>query len=153
MERLMPTGDCQHSGTYNGHAVCVAAALAAVMAYRRPGFYEHLHAVAGKLYDGLNALFARHGVAARVEGLGARFGVYFGLAAAPRSYRDVVHHQRDTMLRFIRAALAHGVYFHDYGGGACHHGFCAAMTLADADEVLRRLDPAVASLCLSEPEA
>ena len=25
MERLMPTGDCQHSGTYNGHPVVVAA--------------------------------------------------------------------------------------------------------------------------------
>ncbi len=24
MERLMPTGDCQHSGTYNAHPVCVA---------------------------------------------------------------------------------------------------------------------------------
>jgi hypothetical protein len=35
------------------------------------------------------------------------------------------------------------VYFHDYGGAACHHGFCAAMTLADVDEVLRRLDDAL----------
>ena len=27
MDRLMPAGDCQHSGTYNGHVVAVAAAL------------------------------------------------------------------------------------------------------------------------------
>jgi hypothetical protein len=47
------------------------------------------------------------------------------------------------MLRFVAAAIDHGVYFHDYGGAACHHGFCAAMTLADADEVLLRLDDAV----------
>jgi hypothetical protein len=38
------------------------------------------------------------------------------------------------------------VYFHDYGGGACHHGFCASMTLADVDEALARLDRAIASL-------
>src|SRR5947208_8953232 len=87
MERLMPTGDCQHSGTYNGHIVSVAAGLAAVTAYRAPGFYEHINAVARRLYDGLNALFARHGVNGQVRGLGARFGVYFGLAGQPRDYR------------------------------------------------------------------
>src|SRR5215210_584140 len=41
MDRLMPTGDCQHSGTYNGHPVCVAAAIAALKIYHEPGFYEH----------------------------------------------------------------------------------------------------------------
>src|SRR5205807_3026882 len=62
MERLMPTGDCQHSGTYNGHPVAVVAGLAAVTAYREPGFYPHLRAVADRLYGGLNALFAEHGI-------------------------------------------------------------------------------------------
>jgi glutamate-1-semialdehyde 2,1-aminomutase len=146
MDRLMPTGDCQHSGTYNGHPIAVAAGLAAVTAYRTPGFYEHIHAVAAKLYDGLGALLARHGVAARVQGLGARFGIYFGVDGQVRNYRDAVRHQREQMLRFIAAAIEHGVYFHDYGGAACHHGFCAALILADVDEVLDRLDGAVRSL-------
>jgi glutamate-1-semialdehyde 2,1-aminomutase len=146
MDKLMPVGDCQHSGTYNGHPVVVAAAIAAVTAYTQPGFYEPIHAVARRLSDGLNGLFARHGVPGHVQGLGARFGIYFGLDAPPHSYRDAVRHQREQMLRFIRAAVANGVYFHDYGGAACHHGFCAAMTPADADEALRRLDAAVAQL-------
>jgi glutamate-1-semialdehyde 2,1-aminomutase len=143
MDRLMPQGDCQHSGTYNGHPVAVAAGLAAVTAYREPGFYDHIHAVARRLYDGLNGLFARHGVPAQVQGLGARFGIYFGLDGPVRGYRDAVRHQRERMLRFVAAAIAHGVYFHDYGGAACHHGFCAAMTPADADEALNRLEDAV----------
>jgi hypothetical protein len=50
------------------------------------------------------------------------------------------------MLRFIAAAIKHGVYFHDYGGGACHHGFCAATSLDDAREMLSRLDDAVKGL-------
>jgi glutamate-1-semialdehyde 2,1-aminomutase len=145
MERLMPTGDCQHSGTYNGHPVAVAAALAAVTAYRRPGFYDHINAVAARLYGGLQAHFERHGVAARVQGLGARFGIYFGIRGEVRSYRDAIKHQREQMLRFIAAAIGHGVYFHDYGGAACHHGFCAAMSLGDADEALNRLEAAVQS--------
>jgi glutamate-1-semialdehyde 2,1-aminomutase len=143
MDRLMPVGDCQHSGTFSGHVVPVAAALAAVTAYREPGFYDHVNAVARRLYDGLNAIFARHGAAGRVEGLGARFGIYFGVTGPIRNYRDAVRHQRETMLRFIAAAIRHGVYFHDYGGAACHHGFCAAMTMSDVDEALLRLDAAV----------
>jgi glutamate-1-semialdehyde 2,1-aminomutase len=149
MDRLMPTGDCQHSGTYNGHPVTVAAALAAIHAYRAPGFYEYIHMLANQLYDGMTALFARHKVNARVQGLGARFGIYFGLPDAPRNYRDAVLHQREEMLRFIKVAIGHGVYFHDYGGAACHHGFCAAMRNEDVQEILSRLDTAVNEVCRS----
>ena len=145
MQRLMPVGDCQHSGTYNGHPLVVAAGLAAVRAYREPGFYSHLHAVAERLYAGLRATFARHGVVARVQGLGARFGLYFGLTEAVRTFADAARHDREMFLRFVAAAIEHGVYFHDYSGGPCHHGFCAAMSLADVDEALSRLDRAVAS--------
>ena len=72
--------------------------------------------------------------------------MYFGGPAEVRSYRDAVQHHRQQMLRFIAAAISRGVYFHDYGGAACHHGFCAAMTPADVDTVLERLDEAVATL-------
>jgi glutamate-1-semialdehyde 2,1-aminomutase len=147
MDHLMPLGDCQHSGTYNGHPVAVAAALAAVTAYRQPGFYEHIHLLAQRLSGGMNELFARHGVAAAVQGLGARFGIYFGIDRPIHGYRDAVLHQRQQMLRFVAAAIHHGVYFHDYGGAACHHGFCAAMTLPDVDEALTRLDQAIHTLC------
>lgn len=146
MDRLMPTGDCQHSGTYNGHPVVVAAALAAVRAYREPGFYDAIHATAATFTSGLTQLFARHCVRARVQGLGARFGIYFGIDGEVRNYRDAVQHQRSQMLRFIEKAIANGVYFHDYGGAACHHGFCAAMSPADTQEALHRLDAAIAAM-------
>jgi glutamate-1-semialdehyde 2,1-aminomutase len=146
MDRLLPNGDCQHSGTYNGNVLGVAAGLTAVTAYREPGFYPHIFAVSERLCSGLNGIFEKNGVAAKVQGLGARFGIYFGAPSPVRNYRDAVLHQREQMLRFIKAAIEHGVYFHDYGGAACHHGFCAAMTLADVDETLQRLDDAVRTL-------
>lgn len=152
MARLMPQGDCQHSGTYNGHPVIVAAGLAAVKAYREPTFYPHIHAVARRLYPGLSDLFQRHGVTARVQGLGARFGVYFGVTEEVRTYGDAQRHDRAQMLRFVAAANRQGVYFHDYGGAACHHGFCHAMSLADADEALRRLDRAIGELAAEAAE-
>jgi glutamate-1-semialdehyde 2,1-aminomutase len=150
MDRLMPVGDCQHSGTYNGHVVAVAAGLAAVRAYREPGFYDHVQAVASRLYDGINAIFSQQRIAARAQGLGARFGIYFGIEGPLRNYRDAVRHQREQMLAFIAAAIRQGVYFHDYSGAACHHGFCQAMTLADVDETLNRLEDAVRSMGAAE---
>lgn len=153
MDKLMPVGDCQHSGTYNGHMVAVAAGLAAIRAYREPGFYEHINAIGETLYGGLNRLFQKHSVNARAHGLGARFGIYFGLANRPRNYRDAVLHQRDQMLKFIAAAIRHGVYFHDYGGAACHHGFCQAMTQKDADEVLHHLDNALGEMISPRSQA
>jgi len=146
MDRLMPLGDCQHSGTYNGHLVAVVAGLAAVTAFRQPGFYDHINAVADRLYNGLRALFAKHRVVARIQGLGSRFGIYSGITEEVRCYRDAVRHNRDQMLRFVGAAIKHGVYFHDYGGAACHHGFCAAMTMADVEEALERLDAAIVEI-------
>ncbi len=92
MRRLMPEGDCQHSGTYNGHIVSVAAGLAAVRTYRKPGFYDHINALAGRLYTGLGSILEKHQVAGRVQGLGARFGIVFR------------HHARGT--RFARYADA-----------------------------------------------
>lgn len=153
MKRLMPEGDCQHSGTYNGHPVAVAAGLAAISAYRQPGFYDHINAVGARLFAGLNEIFRRHDVFARVQGLGARFGVYFGVPAELRGYRDAVQHSRPAMLKFIAKAIEHGVYFHDYGGAACHHGFCAATTLDDVQTNLQRLDIAVAELAAGERPA
>ena len=148
MQRLMPEGDCQHSGTYSGHPVCVAAGEAAVRAYHEPEFYLHIQALAHRLLGGLRATFERHGVVARVQGLGARFGIYFGLPPNEEvlDYSHAQRHDRAVLLRFYAAAIKHGVYFHDYGGAPCHHGFCAAMTMDDMDETLTRLDRAAADI-------
>ena len=146
MDRLMPSGDCQHSGTYNGHPVSVAAGVAANAAYREPGFYDHINRIGERLFGGLNTTFARHGVPGRAVGLGARFGIYFGVDGEVHNYRDALQHDRAMMLRFIAAAIDEGVYFHDYGGAACHHGFCAAMSETDVDDALSRLDTAISRL-------
>ena len=146
MERLMPQGDCQHSGTYNAHPVPVAAALAAVQTYCEVGFYDHLNEIGDRLLAGINAAFQRHGVQGLARGLGARFGIYFGVTGPIRNYQQAQQHDRRQMLKFIAAAIGEGVYFHDYGGAACHHGFCAAMTLEAVDEAVGKLDQAIGQL-------
>ncbi|HEY2411094.1 MAG TPA: aminotransferase class III-fold pyridoxal phosphate-dependent enzyme [Pirellulaceae bacterium] len=148
MNRLMPLGDCQHSGTYNGHPVTIAAALAAITAYRQQGFYDHINSIGEQLIAGLCSLFTKYNITARVQRLGARFGIYFGIPAEQEvtDFAEAQRHDRTTLLRFYKASIENGVYFHDYNGAPCHHGFCAAMTSADVTEAVNRLDRALSQL-------
>ena len=101
---LHAVGDCQHSGTYNGHVVSVAAGLAAVAAYREPGFYDHIRAIGRPVRwphrDLRSSRYRRPraGIGGAVRHLLRRRGTV-------RGYRDAVRHQREPMLRFIASAI------------------------------------------------
>ena len=138
MSRLRPLGDSEHSGTYMGHLVAVMGSLAALEELSAPGVHDRLFELGDRLYDGLRRQIAEIGIRARLQHLGPRFFIYFGLDpdTEVRDYRAAAHHSSETALAFSREMMARGVYFHDYGGGLAHHGFSTAHTQADIDEVL-----------------
>jgi glutamate-1-semialdehyde 2,1-aminomutase len=143
MQHLRPLGNAQHSGTYNGSLVCILGGLAALEEYATPGFYEHIDRVGQHLYTGIAEIIARLGVKARVQGLGARFGIYFGIDEEVACYQQSLANDLEMTNRFIETAWKNGVYFHDYGGrGAHHHGFSAAHTIADMDRSLEGVEAA-----------
>ena len=145
MDRLMPVGDCQHSGTYNGHVVAVAAAIAAVTAYREPGFYEHLNAVGQRLFEGLNAIFARHSVAGRVQGLGGGSDLLWrGETATELPGCGAPPARTDAAV--CRISDSAGCLFSRLRWGGVPSRFFAAMTVADAEAALARIDAAVAGM-------
>lgn len=147
MRVLSPLGPAAHSGTYSGHLFAVVAALASLREITQPGFYDRIFANADRLYEGLTALFAQHDIPARVQGLGARFGIYFGVAHEVKAYQDAARIDGDLGHRFVRACFERGVYFHNYGKLALgHHGFSAAHTVADIDETLNRVDDALKAM-------
>jgi glutamate-1-semialdehyde 2,1-aminomutase len=146
MEHLRPLGNAEHSGTYNAHLIPILAAEVCLREIRKPGLYEHLRALADRLYPGVNAIFQRRGFPARLQGLGARFGLYFGFTDEVRSYRDTARQDTVLALRFFRGMVERGVYFCDAGGKPMHHGFSAAHTLADVDRILQAAEDTVAAL-------
>ena len=151
METFSPLGPAAHSGTYSGHVFGVLASLATLEVLAAPGFYDGptgILTMADRLYSGLRDVFARHGIRCRVQGLGARFGLYFGLDPDEevRVYQDVVGHDASLLRGFARACFEHGVYFHTYDLALGHHGFSAAHGPAEIDEALNRIDAACASL-------
>jgi len=147
MQVLSPVGPAAHSGTYSGHLFAILAALASLREITQPGFYDRIFANADRLYGGLTALFTKHGVPARVQGLGARFGIYFGVTHEVHAYQDAARIDGELGYRFIRECFDRGVYFHNYGKLALgHHGFSAAHTPADIDETLGRVEDALKAM-------
>ncbi|NLG28652.1 MAG: aspartate aminotransferase family protein [Chloroflexi bacterium] len=143
METCTPTGPALHSGTYNAPAVLVAAIGAVLDEVTQPGFYERLDVLGVRLYTGLREILQRRGIRAWVQGVGARFGLLFGLDEEPRNYRDVARQDLEMMRRFHLACLQRGVYLHYVSP---HHGYSSAHTPEDIQRTLDVMDAAAAEL-------
>lgn len=85
MNHLRPKGNSEHSGTYNGHLIPVLAALACLEEISSPGFYDHIYQIADRLYKGLDRIFTDYHLG-RIQGLGARFGMYFDVEEEVTNY-------------------------------------------------------------------
>ena len=151
METFSPIGPTAHSGTYSGHLFGVLAALATLDRLKSPGFYDGPDGILARgayFYDGLRDIFARHGICCRVQGLGPRFSLYFGLDPdiEVQVYQDIVGHDFTMLNRFVRACIDQRVYFHSYDIVVGHHGFSAAHGRAELAEALEKIDTACSQL-------
>ncbi len=132
MDAVAPRGAAVHSGTFNAHLIPILAANAFLDEIARPEFWAHLERLDTALYAGLRDAFKRAGLPVRVQALGARFSLLFGLTEEPRSYRQAARFDREMAKRFFAAGLEEGVYFH-FGW---HHGISAMHTPADVDQIV-----------------
>ena len=147
MSQVTPFGEVTHSGTTTGNLLSVSAALACLEEITLPGFYDNIYSLAEHLYRGLTELFMRAEIPARVQGVGARFGLFFGFTDEVRDFSDTLKHDGVLAAQFLRVCASKGVYFHSYGALASgHHGFSAAHTHADIDEALNRIESALREL-------
>ena len=134
MEQLAPGGPVAHSGTYSGHLHSVLASLATLEQLSQPGLFEHLEEVSQGFYRDLQDTFDRHALPVRVQGMGTRFGLYFGRRDPVLSVADLQHHDHDLNRQFYLGCLERGIYFHAYSGtGPPGH---AGFSISHSDQVL-----------------
>lgn len=152
MLTLAPTGPVVHSGTYSGHLLSVLAAIATLAELRQPHVYDRINATGDAFYRDLQAIFDRHGLPARVQGKGARFGLYFGIREPVRTWADALGHDHELHRRFVAGCAERGVYFHGYTrqGPPGHAGFSLAHTAADFAETLNVAEEVVGGI-ISNP--
>ncbi len=134
MSVVSPLGSAVHTGTYNAHLIPVLAAQAFLDTIAAPEFWPDLLSLHARLYSGLDGAFRRAGLPVRVQGVGARFALYFGLdpATPVTTYARAATFDREMQLRFSREMLERGVYVNP----VWHHGISAAHTPADIDAIV-----------------
>ena len=148
MLALAPSGPVVHSGTYSGFLASVLAALATLEELRRPGVYDRLNATAEAFYRDFQAIFDRRELPVRVQGMGARFGLYFGRREPVRTWADALGHDHELNRRFALGCVERGVYFHAYTrqGPPGHAGFSLAHSAEDLAETLNVVEAVAADL-------
>jgi glutamate-1-semialdehyde 2,1-aminomutase len=87
-------------------------------------------------------LIDRSGVPLRLQHVGPRFGMYFGVTEPVTNYRGAARADKALLQRFVAGCIARGVYFHT----AAHHGFSAAHDEAALDRALEGIAGALAEL-------
>jgi glutamate-1-semialdehyde 2,1-aminomutase len=130
------------SGTLSGNPVSASAGVAALDVLARPGTYEQLHRIGGRLRREITASGARHGFAAQTPGEDAVFGVRFTEREVLRSWEDLLTADKDLGLRWAVELIKRGILVNP------NEKFYISTqhTDADVDRTLEAVDAAFAAL-------
>lgn len=110
MDLVAPAGPVYQAGTLSGNPLAVSAGLKTLEILRRPGIYERLDLLTGKLANGLIADAAQQGVSLTVNRVGSMFTVF--LTANPvTDYASARKANTTAYGLFFRSLLEGGVYF------------------------------------------
>ena len=98
------------SGTANDGAGAIAAATAAMRTYQRlaaDGQYQRLHAIGGRLADGLRQAFRGHGVPCHVNQLGPMLQLF--LSGKAPTFANLIDADTEALALFFLALINEGV--------------------------------------------
>ena len=145
MDCLNPIGKVGMSGTYTGALMPVLASIECFKMAMEPGFYDEIDAKAEQLYSGINDLFKKHGIPGHCRGIGARFGIQFGIEdpESDFNWRTASSlYNAEMGCAFVREAIEDGMYFVNPGKGPMppHCGFSIQHTKEDIDLSLEKMD-------------
>jgi len=146
MDLFQPVGPVQHSGTFNAHLIPVLAGLAFLEEAAKPEFYPGLRKLENAFHAGVDEIIRRHDLCMIVPHHGARFDILLVRKTPAIRYEDIFCHDKSLMLEICKGCYDRGVYFHDYGGAAAHHGYSSLHTLEDIGEVLNVLEAVLGNL-------
>ncbi|WP_335979535.1 aspartate aminotransferase family protein [Streptomyces sp. CA2R106] len=136
-----PGGPVFFAGTYNGHPLPVAAALATLRKLREEPVHEHVFRLGERVRTELAALYRRIGVPAVVTGYGSVFVSYFMPGPVPLSYDDLLANDTALFVGYRRHLIEHGVFELPLNLKRSHLSY--AHTDADVDRLLEATEAAV----------
>jgi glutamate-1-semialdehyde 2,1-aminomutase len=134
------------AGTYNGHPVPVAAAIATIERLLENGgeIYRHLEGLGNQVQDGIDSLIRSHGVKGVLSRQGSAFCLYF-MDHEPRDWHDLAaHHDFALDVAMRRRIIEDGVYFFPVAAKQCSISY--AHSRNDIAYMLEMMDKALRAL-------
>ena len=104
-----PDGNVFFAGTYNGHPVGCAAALATIDVLEKDDTYKHLFGLGERMRKGLTGIVSRLGVKATVAGFGSVFLTYF-LEGPVRNYNDLLRNDATLFVNYRKKLIERGIF-------------------------------------------
>ncbi|MGQ0550711.1 MAG: aspartate aminotransferase family protein [Armatimonadota bacterium] len=129
-----PGGPVFFAGTYNGHAVGVAAALATIDVMEREPVHAHVFGLGDRMRRGLHDIHQRLGIPATVAGFGSIFLTYF-MEGPVENYTDLMRNDVARFLDYRRRLMSRGVFKIPMNLKRAHISY--AHTNADIDTTLQ----------------
>ena len=127
-------------GTLSGNPIATAAGLATVRILKRPGTYEHMHALGRQLKQALQSICDAAGVPARVVGEGVLFEIYF-TDEDITDYRSTLKADKAKLTRFVALLRERGIF-----RGASKFYLSIVHDERDVKETIQAFESAVAAL-------
>ncbi len=136
-------GDVFFAGTYNGHPINCAAALATIAELEDGRVHGHIFRLGERMRRGLREIVARSGIEAHVAGFGSVFLTYF-LEGPVHSYEDLLDNDDRRQVRYRQLLLDRGIFklpmsLKRSHIGAAHTEEDIDRTLSAAEDAFRRL--------------
>ncbi|NIB45220.1 aspartate aminotransferase family protein [Pseudomaricurvus alkylphenolicus] len=105
--RSKPNGNVFLAGTYNGHPVMAAAALATIEQLEAPGAYDKLYGLGARYREDLDRLVAKYDLKAQSAGYGSVWLLEF-FKGEKHSYEDLLGNDAAMDTAFRSAMMAAG---------------------------------------------
>ena len=103
-------GDVFFSGTFNGHASCLAAALATIETLEGGDVHKHIFRLGERMREGLRSIIDRLGVPAMVTGFGSVFTVYFMEERPIENFDVLLDNDAALYVRYRQELMKRGVF-------------------------------------------
>ena len=103
-------GDVFFSGTFNGHASCLAAALATVEVLESEPVHEHIFRLGEKMRDGLKEIVRRLGYPCTVAGFGSVYTMYFMEERPIENFDALLANDGALYVRYRQELMKRGVF-------------------------------------------
>ncbi len=133
MDNVAPLGPVYQAGTLAGNPLAMRAGIAALHQLTKPGLYEGIAELAGRLVAGLRAELANAGIPAQVNTIASLSTVFF-TPEPVRNYDDAKRSNTKRYSKFFREMLDRGIFLAPSQFEAAF--VSAAHTLADLERTI-----------------